>query len=56
MSDKNKLVCPECGGAMAVVRVSQDQTRPEYEKQKLECVACGDVAFRTVDATGRPVR
>ncbi len=56
MSDIDKLACPQCGGAMVVVRASQDQARPEHEKQKLECVECGEVATRTVDAAGRPIR
>jgi len=56
MSDTDKLACPQCGGTMMVVRARQDQARSEYEKQKLECVKCGEVATRTVDATGRPIR
>jgi hypothetical protein len=56
MSDTDKLACSKCGGTMVIVRARQDQARPEYEKQKLECVECGEIATRTVDAAGRPIR
>lgn len=41
---------------MVVVHSRQDQARPDYERQKLECVECGEIAIRTVDSGGRPLR
>jgi C4-type Zn-finger protein len=51
---RDQVECPQCKGAMAVVRRMPDPTLgARYEFQTLECDKCRHFQTRTVDGDGK---
>lgn len=50
----NTVLCPSCGGRMALVRVLP-RTGPYPELRTFRCTPCGEVETKTVSDPGTPI-
>jgi hypothetical protein len=49
----DRLLCPECGGEMTLIRRTPD---PEHERQTFECSICLNTIERSADRQAEPHR
>ena len=45
----DRLVCPECGGEMTLIRRTPDPERAAFERQTFACGMCLNKIERSVD-------